>query len=51
MEEINIKNELVLKVYINGTPDIELIPEEIMEEFILFLEYKIKSFLIIPKNV
>ncbi len=36
MEEINIKNELGLKVYINGVPDVTLIPEDITEDFISF---------------
>ena len=38
MEEVKIKNELDLKVYINGVPDITIIPEDLMEEFISFLE-------------
>ena len=38
MEEIKIKNEPGLKVYINGVPDAVLIPDDVMEEFIYFLE-------------
>lgn len=41
MEEIKIKNELDLKVYINGVPDIKLIPDDINEGFISFLEQEI----------
>ena len=41
MEEVTIKNELDLKVYINGVPDITIIPEDLMEEFISFLEQNI----------
>ena len=37
MEEIKVKNELGLKVYINGVPDMEFIPEEIMEELVCAL--------------
>ena len=43
MEEIKIKNELDLKVCINGVPDVPLIPDDIMEDFAEFLECKIEE--------
>ena len=36
MEEIKVKNELGLKVYINGTPDLTNVPPDFIEELILF---------------
>lgn len=41
MEEVKIENDLKLKVFINGTPDITLMPKELFDGFIAALELQI----------
>lgn len=44
MEEINVqKNETEMKVFINGIPDLSLMPKEIAEMIISKLEVKISE--------
>lgn len=43
MEEIKIENELGLKVYINGVPDLTLMPKEVFDSFIVALELQISE--------
>lgn len=43
MEEIKIENELELKVFINGIPDVTLMPQEIFDAFISALELQISE--------
>lgn len=44
MEEIKIENELKLKVFINGAPDISLMPKELFDSFIAALELQISNY-------
>lgn len=43
MEEIKIENELELKVFINGVPDVTLMPKELFDSFIAALELQISE--------
>lgn len=45
MEEMKIENELELKVFINGVPDITLMPKEIFDAFISTLELQINGYI------
>lgn len=43
MEEVKTENELGLKVFINGVPDVTLMPEDLFESFIAALELQISE--------
>lgn len=43
MEEIKIENELGKKIYINGIPDLTLMPKEVFDSFIAALELQISE--------
>lgn len=43
MEEIMIENELGKKIYINGIPDLTLMPKEVFDSFIVALELLISE--------
>ena len=43
MEEVKIKNELNLKVYINGAPDLNSVPRDLMESFVYYFENAIRE--------
>ena len=43
MEEVKIKNELNLKVYINGTPDLKEMPVDLLTEYIYVLKMQIEN--------
>ncbi len=45
LKEILIKNDLGLKVYINGVPDLTLMPTEVFNSFISVLELQISEYL------
>lgn len=45
MKEVNIENELELKVFVNGTPDVTLMPKELFDSFIAALELQIGNYL------
>lgn len=44
MEEIEIENESELKVFINGIPDVTLMPQEVFKAFIDALELQISDY-------
>ena len=44
MIEIEIENELGLKIYINGVPDIKEIPPDKLESLVAVLEMQISNF-------
>lgn len=44
MIKIEMENELGLKIYINGVPDIKEIPPEKLESFLAVLEMKISKY-------
>ena len=44
MIEIEMENELGLKIYINGVPDIKEIPPEKLESFLAVLEMQISKY-------
>ena len=50
MIEIEMKNELGLKVYINGIPDIKEMPPEKLESFTAVLEMQISKYYENQKN-
>lgn len=43
MEEVKIENDLELKVFINGVPDISFMPKELFDGFIATLELQISE--------
>lgn len=43
MEEVKIKNELGLKVYINGAPDLNSVPRDLMENFVYYFANAIRE--------
>ena len=44
MIEIEMENELGLKIFINGVPDIKEIPPDKLESFIAVLEMQISKY-------
>ena len=44
MIKIEMENELGLKVYINGVPDVKEMPAEKLESFIAVLEMQISKY-------
>lgn len=44
MREIEVENELGLKVFINGVPDLRQIPKDIAESIISALELRISEY-------
>lgn len=43
MEELKIENELELKVFINGVPDVTLMSKDLFDSFIAALELQISE--------
>ena len=43
MEEVKIKNRRNIKVYINGTPDFDSVPKDLLDSFIFYLEEQIQK--------
>lgn len=44
MKEIEVNNDLELKIYINGVPDLQQIPKDIVDRIIAALELHISNF-------
>lgn len=44
MQEIEVENEMRLKVFINGVPDLRQIPKDIAESIIAALELRISEY-------